>query len=368
MNEDITIVRKVIEEADRQIAKYFEMRMNAAAKVAAYKKEFGIPIEDAAQEAKVIERNLSFIENKTLKRYFGFVTETLIAQSKQYQYLLNEGMKIAYNGTLGAFAYIAAKRVFPGAELIAYNSFDKAYKSVSDGECDLAVLPIENSSAGEIGQVIDLMYSGELNVNGVYSLPITHNLIGTQDSCAECIDTVISHPQALAQCEKFIKQNGLKALTAGSTADAAEAVAKEGNPHLAAIASEESAQLNGLKVLKYKINESSENTTKFAVFSKNFIPDSYSKKDDKFILMFTVNDEAGALVKVLNVISEYGFNMHVLRSRPVKDKAWQYYFYTEIEGDDSSPEGIEMIERLRMQCETLKIAGHYSESGVNDDN
>ena len=99
------------------------------------------------------------------------------------------------------------------------------------------------------------MYSGELNVNGVYSLPVTHNLIGIEGTSPDEIDTVISHPQALAQCEKYIKQNGLKALTAGSTADAAELVAKEGNPRLAAIASEESAKLNGLKVLKYKINE-----------------------------------------------------------------------------------------------------------------
>ena len=145
MNEDIVIVRKVREEADRQIAKYFEMRMNAAAKVAAYKKEFGIPIEDTAQEAKVIERNMGFIENEDLKKYFYYVTESLITQSKKYQYLLNEGMRIAYNGTLGAFAYIAAKRVFPGANLIAYGSFDDAYNAVSAGDCDLAVLPVETA-------------------------------------------------------------------------------------------------------------------------------------------------------------------------------------------------------------------------------
>ena len=364
MNKDLTVAREEITQADRQIAKYFEKRMNAVAKVAAYKKEFGLPIEDKEQEAKVIERNTSFIENKDLESGFLSLTQCLIDESKKYQFRLNEGLKIAYNGTQGAFAYIAAKRVFPKSLLMPYGSFGEAYASVESGECDIAMLPIENSSAGEVGQVIDLMYSGALSVNGIYSLPVTHNLIGTQDASLENIEVVISHPQALAQCDAFIKQHNLRTITASSTAEAVKYVSIENNSHLAAIGSEESADLSGLKVIRSNINESRENTTRFAVFSRAAIPEANIGKDSKFILMFTVNDEAGALVKALNVIGEYGFNMQVLRSRPVKDKAWQYYFYTEVEGDCSSPGGIEMLDKLRGQCETIKTAGHYSESGV----
>ncbi len=368
MNEDISVARKEIEEADRQIARYFEIRMNACAKVAQYKKEFGIPIEDKAQEERVIERNIGFIEDEKLKNYFYSVTRCLISESKKYQFRLNEGMKIAYNGTQGAFAYIAAKRVFPKSLLIPYSSFEDAYNSVISGECDTAILPIENSSAGEVGQVIDLMYSGPLNVNGVYSLPVTHNLIGTEESSLESIDVVISHPQALAQCDTFIKNHKIQTLTASSTAEAVKYVARENNSHLAAIGSEESADLNGLKIIKSNINESRENTTRFAVFSRAGADSPNIRKDNRFILMFTVNDEAGALVKALNVIGDCGFNMQVLRSRPVKNKAWQYYFYTEIEGDYSTPEGAEMIKKLSERCETIKIAGHYSESGEKNDN
>lgn len=364
MSKDITAAREEIMEADRQIAKYFEKRMAAVAKVAAYKKEFGLPIEDKEQEAKVIERNTAFIENKDLESGFLSLTQCLIDESKKYQFRLNEGLKIAYNGTQGAFAYIAAKRVFPKSLLMPYGSFGEAYSSVESGECDIAMLPIENSSAGEVGQVIDLMYSGALSVNGIYSLPVTHNLIGTQDASLENIEVVISHPQALAQCDAFIKQHNLRTITASSTAEAVKYVSIENNSHLAAIGSEESADLSGLKVIGTNINESRENTTRFAVFSRAAIPETNIGRDGKFILMFTVNDEAGALVKALNVIGEYGFNMQVLRSRPVKDKAWQYYFYTEVEGDCSSPEGIEMLEKLRGQCETIKTAGHYSENGV----
>ncbi len=368
MENDIIKARESIKEADRQIAKYFEQRMKAAETVAAYKKETGSPIEDKEQEARVRERNLGFIENDELKGYFLSLTDCMIELSKKYQYKLNEGTKIAYNGTQGAFAYIAAKRVFPKSLLMPYGSFKDAYNSVVNGDCDIAVLPVENSSAGEVGQVMDLMYSGELNVNGVYTLPVTHNLIGTKDSTIDKIDVVISHPQALAQCDAFIKQHGLQTLTASSTADAVKYIATENNTHLAAIGSAESAELSGLKVLKENINESRENTTRFAVFSPYSISGNQCRKDGKFILIFTVNDKAGALVKALNVIGEYGFNMQALRSRPVKEKAWQYYFYTEIEGDETSPSGIEMLSKLKEQCETMKVIGHFIESGVKDDN
>ena len=210
------------------------------------------------------------------------------------------------------------------------------------------------------------MYSGPLSVSGVYSLPVTQNLLGVPGTTLDSIDTVVSHHQALKQCAPFIKSHGWNTMTAESTAQAAKHISQEKNTALAAIGSAECAEQFGLEILRHDISESHENTTNFAVFTRNAIP--APADNGRFIMMFTVDDKAGALVKALNVIGRYGFNMQALRSRPVKEKAWQYYFYTEIEGSENSPEGIKMIEELREQCDTIKIAGHYSESGVKNDN
>ena len=153
------------------------------------------------------------------------------------------GMKVAYGGTEGAYAYIAAKRLFPGTQLISMSDFGQAYASVESGENDCAVIPIENSMAGDVGTVMDLMFSGSLYIRQIYDLPITHQLLGIKGTTKENIKTVISHPQALAQCGKYI--SGLKARTetAANTSAAARRVASEGDPTIAAIGSAETAEV-----------------------------------------------------------------------------------------------------------------------------
>ena len=364
MEYNLAELREQIDLADKEIAKNFEKRMQAVSAVAAYKKDTGIPVEDREREKAIIEKNLRYIENSEITGYYSELAEKMIELSKKYQFRLNSGMKIAYNGTEGAFAHIASQSIFPGTELISNDSFEETYNSVVEGKCDVAVLPIENSSAGEVGAVVDLMYGGPLNVNGVYTLPVSHNLLGLPGTEFDKISTVVSHPMALAQCEKYIKKYGWQLTTAESTAAAARYVSQQNNPRLAAIGSEETAKANCLEVISRNINDQRDNTTKFAVFSKQISNDIPGKKIEKFILLFTVNDKPGALVKTLSVIAEYGFNMQVLRSRPVKDKAWQYYFYTEIEGNCNSESARKMAEKLKEQCETIKIIGHFSESGV----
>ena len=365
MNNELENAREEIRKADAEIIRNFGARMKAAAKVAQFKKEFGLPIEDKEQEKKVIERIASCTADEELRSYAVSLAESLISLSKKYQSALTRGLKVAYNGDVGAFAYIAAKKVLPEGEPVSYDSFEEAYRAVVQGESDVAILPIENSYSGEVGRVIDLMYSGPLFVSGVYSLPVTQNLLGVPGTTLDSIETVVSHPQALKQCEPFIDAHGWNKMTAASTAQAAKQIAEENNIHLASIGSAECAEQFGLEILRHDISKSHENTTKFAVFSKKQTPAVKSGKG-KFILMFTVDDKAGALVKALNVIGKHGFNMQALRSRPAKEKAWQYYFYTEIEGDETSPEGIKMIEELSGQCDTIKITGHYVESGATE--
>ena len=267
-------------------------------------------------------------------------------------------MKVAYSGVEGAFAHIAAGKIFPDGHKIPFADFESAYNAVVSGDCDCAVLPIENSYAGEVGQVLDLMYKGSLYINGVYDLGVSQNLMGVKGATLLDIREVISHQQALTQCYDFIKEHGLEPIQATNTAIAAQKVAQMNDKSVAAIASKETADLYGLDIIQKDINESNFNTTRFAVFSRAENTDK--APGNNFLLLFTVSHVAGALAKAINVIGDHGFNMKVLRSRPVKDSNWQYYFYVEAEGNINGTEGRDMLEELKEYCEQLKVVGNYS--------
>ena len=174
--------REIIGEADKEIAVLFEKRMAAVKEVAEYKRERGLPVFDGAREDFLINKNLEYIENEEIKDFYVSFMKGTMDISKRYQHRILEGANVAYSGVEGAFAHIAAGRIFPDGKRISYPDFKAAYEAVEKGECDCAVLPIENSRAGEVGQVIDLIFSGSLYVNGLYSLDIRHNLIGLSDA------------------------------------------------------------------------------------------------------------------------------------------------------------------------------------------
>lgn len=366
MQDKLTVAREVINEVDQQIAKLFEKRMHAVELVAQHKKECGLPVYDGPREEAIINRNLGFISDEKLRPYYQQFLKNTMAVSRSYQHRLLEGLRVAYSGVEGAFAYIAAKNIFPDGKLIAYSSFKQAYKSVVDGECDLAVLPIENSFAGEVGQVLDLMFAGSLYVNGVYDLPIVHNLLLTKDGRVEDVKTVISHPQALNQCASYIEEHGYQTIEASNTAWAAKEVAKRADPTIAAIASKETAELYDLVIGDHDINESATNTTRFAVFSSQSNTPK-AVRNNSFILMFTVSNTAGSLAKAISIIGRNGYNMRVLRSRPMKELAWMYYFYVEAEGDIANCQGQKLIAELKENCDKLKVVGTYSSLGSLDD-
>lgn len=355
---DINLARKTIDEVDREIAALFEKRMKAAKEVAQYKQERGLQVFDAAREQAILARNVNYIAQEDLRPYYAHFQQAMMDVSKAYQRRLISGSRVAYSGIPGAFANIAVRRIFPDSEAVAYPSFKAAYEAVEDGTCDVAVLPIENSRAGEVGQVIDLMFGGNLYVNGVYSLPVIQNLLGIEGAHVDDIKTVISHPQALEQCTKYINDNGFEVIQASNTARAAKEVAEKGDKSLAAIASSETAELYGLKVIDRQINEGRDNTTRFAVFSRvreKSITSEYAMS----ILMFTVPHEAGSLAKAIKALGDHGYNMRVLRSRPLKDLAWQYYFYAEAEGRISDEDNKDLISALSQNCKQFKIVGSF---------
>ncbi|MBQ3136979.1 MAG: chorismate mutase [Clostridia bacterium] len=350
--------RQIIGEADKEIAALFEKRMAAVKEVAEYKKERGLPVFDGAREDFLVNKNLEYIENESIKDFYVSFMKSTMDISKRYQHRILEGTNVAYSGVEGAFAHIAAGRIFPDGKRISYPDFKAAYEAVEKGECDCAVLPIENSRAGEVGQVIDLIFSGSLYVNGLYSLDIRHNLIGLGDAAEKDIVKVISHQQALDQCASYIRNQGYKAEGCENTARAAKLVADTADKTLAAIASRETAELYGLKVIRENINEASDNTTRFVVLSRTLC----TEKRDHSIIVFTVPDEAGALAHAINVIGHHGYSMRSIKSRAMKDLIWTYYFYVEIEGDLQSRRGRYMLDELSDCCDRLKMIGTYKDN------
>ena len=357
MSDKLNEARKIINRVDSQMAELFEERMRAVGMVFEYKKEFGLPIFDPEREEAVIEKNSALIEDDVIKGYYIEYIKKLMAVSRAYQYRMQSGLKVAYSGAPGAFAHIAAGRIFPESNRLSFRDFKSAYDSVVNGEADVAVLPIENSYAGEVGQTIDLIFSGSLFINGIYELEIHQNLLGVPDSTVDDIKKVTSHPQALGQCHDYIKLRGFDAEEANNTAIAAKTVAEMNDKSLGAIASAETAQIYGLKILEANINKSGENTTRFAVLSR---VRAESPKLTSSVLMFTVKNEAGSLANAISIIGKYGYNMTALRSRPLKKHSWQYYFYIEIDGSTDTEEGQKMITELSKGCDKLKTVGAFT--------
>ena len=351
--------RAIINAVDKEMAVLFEKRMNAAKLVADYKKKNGLPVEDLDREKALMEKLLPEIKNEELKSYYiGFMNNTMDL-SKAYQRRLLDGMKVAFSGVKGAFADIAVKRIFPYAERVSYKNFKAAYKAVENGECDCAVLPIENSYEGDVGQVMDLTYFGSLYINGIFDLPVEQNLFGTKDADIDDIKSVISHKQALGQCAEYINEHCFETIEEVNTAVAAKKVFENNDKTQGVICSIEAGEEYNLKLLDRKINKNSTNTTRFAVFSR-VQRDVSPNSDTNFILLFTVKDEAGSLGKAISVFGESGYNLKTLKSRPSKDVIWNYYFFVEGEGKLTKEAEDELIKSLSSVCTNVRLVGKFT--------
>ncbi|MBQ7563504.1 MAG: chorismate mutase [Lachnospiraceae bacterium] len=356
--------RKEINRIDREMLKLFEERMSYSKRIGEFKKENALAVRDKERERELISNNRGDVENKEIEGYYVDFLKKLLDISCDYQSRIIEGIRIAYCGVEGAFSYIAAKKLFPEGGLHPFGTFFEAYRAVERGDMDAAILPIENSFAGDVGTVMDLMFSGSLYINQVVSIDVIQNLMSVEGASLDTIKTVISHPQALEQCEEFIEKHGFERVTYSNTALAAKYVKEKNDPTVAAIASAETAELYGLKMLEQNINTSKNNTTRFAVFTRTQNTPLITGKHDneRFILVYTVQNEAGSLAQTLNLIGAHGYNMISLRSRPMKDLMWTYYFYVEAEGNVNNQNGKDMLRELSALCANLKLVGSYLDS------
>lgn len=351
---ELDAARMKIDEADAAMAQLFCARMRAVEEVAAYKKEHGLPVLDASREEAVVAKNLARLSEADAGElgalYEDFIRHTM-ALSRARQKALLARDAVAYQGVKGAFSHIALKRLYPHAKAVAFATWRDAVEAVSDGRVEAAVLPFENSNAGDVSAVLDLCYAHEeLFVSRVCDLPVSQNLLGMPGAALAGVKKVVSHPQALAQCAKFLRMLGVETAEYPNTAAAAKYVRDTGDASLAAIASPETAALYRLEILAPDIAETSDNTTRFIVVTREK-PTSGSR----FSLLFTVEHAAGMLARVIRIIGDFGFNMESIKSRPMPHVPWEYYFYTELVGQPSDG----LLTALQDVCKTVRVLGVY---------
>ncbi|MDO4499828.1 MAG: chorismate mutase [Erysipelotrichaceae bacterium] len=348
-----------IDEIDQKFVELFERRMEIVTKVAQYKKENSMPIFDEKRENAVIEKNVKRLKNKELETEYVSFIRNLMDVSKLYQRKNIYGKQIAYQGVEGAFSHIAACNLFDGANFKNYATFAGVMDAILNDEVDCGVLPIENSTNGEVGEVMDGLFKRkDLFINAYYDLKVDQNLIALPGTRKEDIKKIYSHIQALEQSSNYLKSLDAEKISYPNTAMAAKLVKESGDKTMAAIGSLKTAEIYGLEVIDENINNSDLNTTRFAVVSKK-----RSSNGDKFGLLLVVNNSAGSLATAINEISKTGLNMTCLRSRALKDLAWEYYFYVEVTGDLNSKACQDMLDGLKKVCQSVRVLGSYQKLG-----
>lgn len=355
--QDLQHLRTQIDKIDREMAALFEERMGVAAHVAEYKKQNGLPVLDASREDAVLQRNAAYIKNPGLTEYYTDFQRYVMALSRQFQMEALGKNRVAYQGAEGAFTYQAARHFYPHAELTGCATFAHVFEAVENGDAAWGVVPFENSTTGDVSGVLDLCYAHNCYITAMLDLGITQNLLGLPGATLAGITTVYSHEQALQQSRRFLQSLGAQQMPYANTALAARFVAEQGDPHLAAVASLEAAELYGLVPLAQNIASEDTNTTRFIVLSKQ--PPSGG---DRFSLLVTVENGVGRLASVIAAIAEQGFDMENIKSRPMPHRPWEYYFYIELVGAPDSGEAKKLLQKIGEVCLSVRMLGIYHRS------
>ena len=265
--------------------------------------------------------------------------------------------KIVYQGVEGAYSHIVTQTLFPDADTENVNTFEDAINSVLNGEVSYCVVPIENSSAGIVTDIFDLLLKKDVVIVAEYDLHISHCLLGIKGASFSDIKIVYSHPQALMQCASYFKEHPeWSQISLLNTAVSAKKVKNEGKIEQAAIASELSAKLYNLDILDRGINRNSNNTTRFVVLSKEKI---FSKNSNKLSLILELPHEKGMLYNILGIFVLNGLNLVKIESRPIPEKTFEYRFFIDVEANLNSTNVSNVLEILTEKVPFLKILGNY---------
>jgi len=266
-------------------------------------------------------------------------------------------LRVAFQGELGAYSEMAVYSFFgQSAEVKPCKIFDDVFESVKTEDADYGVVPIENSIEGSVNRTYDLFLEYDLKVCGEIIIRISHCLIAHKGTKLDQIKTVYSHPQALAQCRKFLEQNKLQAISTFDTAGSVKMVKEEGLMDAAAIASERAAQIYDMTILEKEIEDIKNNSTRFFVLNKQ---DSPYSGQDKTSIIFAAKSVPGALHKILKEFADRNINLTKIESRPTKSTPWEYHFYLDFEGHRTETKCQQALESIKDKTLFVKILGSY---------
>lgn len=364
-------IRAEIDEIDEQILPLFTRRMECAKRVAQIKGKSGAPVFNEEREKQILD-DMS-------RKAGGYAGETrilfsnLMAMSRSVQHnLLGSGAplreavsaaaqeapragRVACLGQEGSFSHEALVRLYPDAEPLFCEEFPAIFAAVQSGGADLGVLPVENSSAGSVGEVYDLMLQFRFSIVGAVSLPVAHCLASSESEIKN-IRTVYSHPQALRQCSEFLEGHGLACGDFSSTAAAAEEAEK---PGAAAVCSEYAAKRRGLNILARNIQNSKGNRTRFIVIGRRlYLPEDAAK----ISVCFSVPHRTGTLYAVLARFAAAGLNLTKIESRPIPDRNFEYDFYLDFTGNVRDGKTLDLLCALYDELPRFSFLGNYAET------
>jgi prephenate dehydratase len=270
-------------------------------------------------------------------------------------------VKIAYQGEPGAYSEAAAVKFKPDGEPVSCTAFEDVFEAVERGRATLGVLPIENSIGGTIHRNYDLMLHHELRIVGEVELPVAHALVVLPGTTLEDVKTIYSHPQALAQCDRFLRGlKGVEVVATYDTAGSAKLIRDRALASAAAIASERAAQLFGLDVVKAGIQDFADNVTRFHVLGRSSTADDSRVEDaDKTTIVFALPNEPAALFKALSVFALRGIDLTKLESRPIPGRPWEYLFYADLAVGNHEMRCGRALMHLAEFATSLRTLGSY---------
>jgi chorismate mutase/prephenate dehydratase len=374
---DLQECRRQIDEIDTELLGLFEKRMKIAEDVARYKIATGKKVLDPVREQEKLKafQEMAHGEFNTLgakeilqqimatsrKRQYQLLTESGAEESHQFRMIDElplEDVTVVFQGVEGAYSYAAMRAYFhENIESFHVKTWKDAMEAVSSGRADYAVLPIENSTAGIVADIYDLLMEYELCIVGEQIIRVDHVLLGLPEASLSDIRTVYSHPQGLAQCKKFLEgYPSWKSIKVENTAGAAKSISEDADPSCAAIASREAGRLYGLKVLAENICHNGANSTRFIIVGKEPV---YQKNSHKVSVCVELPHETGTLYNMLSHMIYNGLNMTKIESRPIPGKTWEYRFFVDFEGNLSDSAVTCALRGLESESIRMRILGNY---------
>lgn len=373
---DLGVLREQIDEIDAQIVSLYEKRMDVCSQVAEYKIENGKKVFDRVREEEKIRAVKAMTHNEFNRHGVGELFEQIMSMSRKLQYRL-----LAEHGSLGKLPFIGVKQldvqkarvVFQGAEgaysqaaMAEYfgdkinsfhvDTFRDAMSAIDEGSADFAVLPIENSTAGIVSEIYDLLVEFENYIVGEQIIRIEHCLLGLPGTTLNDIKTVYSHPQSLMQSARFLAEYPWQQISMKNNAFAAQKVMEDKDKTKAAIASAYAGRIYGLDILKQGVNQSSTNSTRFIIVTnqKIFLEDA-----KKISICFEIPHESGSLYQILSHFIYNNLNLTKIESRPIEGRNWEYRFFVDFEGNLADSAVKNALRGLRDEATNMKILGNY---------